>query len=109
MTDLKELAAKTALNNMFRKGHFNICAIDDVAKLLDVDPKGEAYTILRTLHCVDYSTMPKELRDAIPDLVRQCLGREVTFQFANLDKKVVDITPSPSASPSQRLLKAIGF
>lgn len=52
MASLKELAAMTALNEMMRKGHFSICTIDTVSKMLDVDPRGEAYDLLRTLHCM---------------------------------------------------------
>jgi hypothetical protein len=81
--DLKQLSAVTALNSMFKKGHFDICCIRNVGELLGVDPKfaGEAYKILQPLHCINFSDMPSELRDAIPSLIRECLQQEPTFQF----------------------------
>ena len=92
MHELKELAAITALNQMMKGGHFSICTIDNVANMLGVNCRGmEAYTILSTLHCVDFGKMPPELREAIPQLIRQCLNRGPEFQFASLRKEVVEV------------------
>lgn len=81
--DLKQLSAVTALNNMFKNGRFDICCIRNVGELLGIDPKsgGEAYRILQPLHCINFSEMPAELRDEIPNLIRQCLQQGPTFQF----------------------------
>lgn len=83
--DLKELSALTALNNMMQGGHFNICCVDSVGKLLGVKPDDhESYAILRPLHCVDFAKMPQPLRDAIPSLVQDCLGVSPTYQFKSI-------------------------
>ncbi|MEJ5030087.1 hypothetical protein [Comamonas sp. MYb69] len=103
MQHLKELAAMTAVNEQLRKGHWSICCIDSAAQLLDVSARGEAYDILRALHCVDYNKMPSELRASIPDLIKQCLGIEPVYQFQSMQKEVIDI------SPARRMLKAIGL
>lgn len=89
--DLKQMAALTALNEMLAGSSPSICTIDQVGRMLGIDPKraGDAYQILHTLHCVNYSKMPRELRDQIPGLVQQCLGVETTFQF--------DACPTPDA------------
>lgn len=43
-------------------------------------PDGQAYKILRTVHCVAWSDMPAELRDAVPKLIERCL-RVPAYQF----------------------------
>lgn len=85
MQNLKTLAAVTALNVMMQKNYFSICAIDSVAKMLGVNPKSEAYDILLTLHCVDWDKMPKELKDAVPELIKECLGIVLTYQLKPLE------------------------
>lgn len=90
MNKLKELAAITALNHMMKGGHFSICTVDSVAEMLGVNCRGmEAYAILRTVHCIDFGKMPPELREAVPQLIRQCLNRGPEFQFASLQKEVI--------------------
>lgn len=81
MNDLKQLAAITALNDMLQKGSVNICTIDTVATMLGVNCKGEAYSILRPLHCVDFARVPQQLKEAIPGLIKECLSVEPTYQF----------------------------
>lgn len=104
MDDLKQLAAMTALNEMLARGSFSICTIDTVAKMLGIDPHGEAYDLLRPLHCIDYSKMPRPLRDAIPDLIRQCLGVETIYRFETLQGQVIDVTPTQKRGGFMRLL-----
>lgn len=104
MDDLKQLAAMTALNEMLAGNHFSICTIDRVATLLSVNPKGEAYDTLHTLHCIHYDKMPTRLRDAIPDLIRQCLGVETIYRFETLQQQVIDVTPAPKRSGFMRLI-----
>ena len=78
---LKELAAITALNNMLAKGWMDICTIRSVAEMLGRDPRGDALEILRSLHCINFNQMPKELRDEIPRLIEQCLNCAPTHRF----------------------------
>lgn len=95
--DLKQLAALTALNAMFSKNYFDICTIDSVATMLQVNPKGETYDLLRTMHCVHYDKMPRELRGQLPDLVMQCLGGPQNVQFT--------LVPAPSQSISVEVVR----
>lgn len=105
MDDLKQLAAMTALNDMLARSSFSICTIDNVAKLLGVNPKGEAYDTLRAVHCIDYAKMPPQLREAIPELIRKCLGVETIYRFQTLHQQIVDVTPPPKRG---RFLRLIG-
>lgn len=79
--ELKHQIAVTALNDMMRRGHLNICLIDTIATSLGISAKGEAYDTLRPLHCVDFARMPKEVADAIPGLIQQILDVAPTYQF----------------------------
>lgn len=81
MDDLKQLAALTALNEMMASNYFSICTIDKIAQMLGVNPKGEAYNVLHTLHCIDWAKMPQPLREAVPGLIQQCLSIAPAYQF----------------------------
>ena len=104
MNNLKTLTALTALNNMLAKGFFDICTVNNVAKMLEVDPLGEAHTILQTLHCIHFNTMPAELRNAIPRLVQECLGVAPIFQFENLERPVIENCMPPKKPGLLQLL-----
>ncbi len=103
MQHLKEMAAMTALNEQLRAKHWSICVIDRAAALLEVNARGEAYDILHALHCIDYQKMPLELRDSIPDLIKQCLGITPVYQFQTMQPEVIDVTPA------KKLLRALGL
>ena len=101
--DLKELAAVTALNDMMGKGWFSICTIDNVGQMLGRNPRGEAYDILRSLHCIHFDKMPPALRDEIPRLIEQCLNCAPTHRFATVQQhRVIDITPPAAAAETPR-------
>ena len=103
-TDLKELAAVTALNAMMAKGWMDICTIRSVAEMLGRDPRGEAYDILHSLHCIHFDKMPPALREEIPRLIEQCLNCEPTHRFSTVQQhRVIDITPpaAPAEEPSE--------
>lgn len=102
-TDLRELAAVTALNEMMSQRHFSICTIDTVGKLLNRNPAGDAYNILHSLHCIHFDRMPQELRDAIPALIEQCLDCAPTHRFTTVQRhRVIDITPPAAEAEPER-------
>ena len=104
MSDLKQQIALTSLNNMMDKGYFDICTVDSVAELLGVNAKGDAYSMLRPLHCVHWDKMPPEVREAVPGLIQECLGVAPVFKFKTLEALVIDVGPAPKkASVLQRL------
>lgn len=103
MEDLKKMAALTALNNMMAGGHFSICTVDSVAKMLNVQCRCEAYSILTTVHCLDFAKMPAELRNAIPGLIQECLGVAPVYQFKTMDKQVIEVAP-----PKRGVLRLFG-
>jgi hypothetical protein len=93
MDNLKNLAATTALNSMLVGKHFSICAIDSVAKMLNVNPASDAYNVLHTVHCIDFEKMPAELRQAIPGLIKECLGVAPVYEFKTMDREAIEVSP----------------
>ena len=67
---------ETAVNHLLAERHFSICRVDDLIKLTGGSEKRDAYRMLHSLHCVHYADMPKELRNAIPGLINECLRQE---------------------------------
>lgn len=67
---------KQAIQNLFEKGHFNICQLDKVIDIVGARQSGDAYHMLYALHCVDYGKMDPELRARIPHLVNECLRQQ---------------------------------
>lgn len=91
MLDLEETriqAAVVAMNKMLRSSYFDICTVDAVAKMLQVQPRKMSHDILRTLHCVHYNEMTRELRDKIPVLIADALGDPPAFQFNQPVKQI---------------------
>lgn len=109
--DLKHLAALAALNDMMAKGYANICTIDKVAELLDINPKlaGDAYKTLHALHCVHFDKMPAALRDRVPELIEQVLKVAPTPAIAlhGAAGQVVEMDPEPRAGRS--VFRLLGF
>lgn len=71
--DVKRMAAATALRAMVESGRFSICTVDSIGDLFGVKPGGEAYKVLRSVHCVGFAEMPEDLRNEIPALIRLSL------------------------------------
>jgi hypothetical protein len=69
----RRLVVATALNHLFEKSFFSICQLDSLLKIVDGTNKSEAYKLLHALHCIDYTSMPKELKDSLPQLVNEAL------------------------------------
>lgn len=107
MDEMKQMVAMTALNKMMIGGHFNICAIDSIADMLGVDPKGEAYRMLRPLHCVNFADMPAELKARVPSLIKECLGVEPIYQFALPAKVVHEQEPTPESAPKRGFMRLL--
>ncbi|EYS89550.1 hypothetical protein CF68_33295 [Cupriavidus sp. SK-4] len=79
MTDLEQKAIEAALRKMFAQGHFSICTIDTCLQLLGIAQGGKAYQLLRTLHCVNFADMDRDLAQAVPGLITE------VFQGVSLD------------------------
>lgn len=99
---IQEAVAMTALNHMFKKGHFDICTVDAVAKVMHVHPKEPEYSMLRALHCIDYKEMPKDVYDALPSMVKTCLSMNDIYEFEHIRRMKVLV------SPMGRFVKMIG-
>lgn len=72
--DVLVQTANNILNRMMGEGHFSICDVDKAAQLLGAKPQGEAYEVLRKLHCVNWRDMPPELLASVPELITAALA-----------------------------------
>jgi hypothetical protein len=77
MSHLQVAIARTALEKMLSSNSFSICTLDSIGEMLGVNPRQtKAYKMLAPLHCIDYSRMPAEVREAIPGLIRDAFSGE---------------------------------
>ncbi len=55
------------LQKIFNKRHFSICDVRELAKLFGNNDLPKEYEVeFHVLHCMDFSSMPRSLRDALP-------------------------------------------
>jgi hypothetical protein len=68
-------AAGHAIGTMFQRSKFfDICAINNVASLLNVEIPEPTRKLFVTLHCVDWADMTPLLRDSLKEEVLNVLG-----------------------------------
>ncbi len=72
--NLKITIANTAMANMIRRGHLDICAIKSVIEVLGTTPNTDTLEALRLLHCVDFGRMPREVLQQLPALIHEAVG-----------------------------------
>lgn len=77
-----------ALNKLFTEKHFSICTLDDIGKLIGVNPSQHPhYKLLRALHCVAYANMSPEILQELQQRVAECLRPQ--FQSGALAKALL--------------------
>jgi hypothetical protein len=77
MSQVQVTIAQIALKKMLSGASFSICTITDIGEMLGVDPRGtQAFKMLKPLHCMEYTLMPAEVREAIPGLIRDAFAGE---------------------------------
>lgn len=72
---IEQEAVALALDKMLNKqSYFDICTIDKLGDHLGVNPKSHpTYSLLNTLHCVEYVDMSAELKGKLPELITSVL------------------------------------
>lgn len=76
--------ALTAAAKMLKSNYFDICTVDNVCKLIGARANGAAYDMLRTLHCIHYCDMPRDVQAGIPALMRE------VFSQVNIDDEAIN-------------------
>lgn len=105
MNDLDAIIIETALRKMVNGGYLSISTINEIVKLKRIIPDAQVYQRLSLLHCVHFSDMPPEVRDALPGMIRQVLtgiefDAEAIFQANRpgarpVPAALIDIEPEP--------------
>jgi hypothetical protein len=74
LTEFQAQAAGIALHNLLYKGHFSICDLDKIAKLIGKEVGGKDYEALSAMHCVNWADMPEHLRQQAREKIVELLG-----------------------------------
>lgn len=68
---------RRSIPSIFNPVGFNVCPIDDASEVLGVFPReSDAYKLLQSFHCVYILRIPKEIRQHLPELIREALTPE---------------------------------
>ena len=84
LTILEKECVLTAIRNMFKSKNFSICTINDCLKITGGIHNQRDLDALDVLHCVPYSEMSPELRDAVFSKTLEVLSAE-GFDLTILD------------------------
>ena len=76
MDSFQQETIRLKLDEMFNDvGHFSICDVDKIGKLVGVNVKSHPdYKYLSALHCMDYSKMSAEMKAELPNRVMNVLS-----------------------------------
>jgi hypothetical protein len=83
LTEFQQHALSAGLVKMFVSKHFDICTLDSLAKLADVQTGGKDYQALRAVHCIDWGDMSPQLATQV---------REKCLEILGLPPQIIDIT-----------------
>jgi len=81
-----ELVVMQSLDHFFSKAYLDVCIITNAREMLNVQGKSKAHEMLRTLHCMHYDKMDKELVKIIPELVKEALTSASDLPAVNLNE-----------------------
>lgn len=76
----------TALENMFKGAYFSICTVKQCADITGSIIDENTLNLLTPLHCVHWSQMPKDLRQAVYKMVIDALT-DTGFDLKLIDLK----------------------
>lgn len=100
LTEFQQRAAAVAVAKLFAAGHFSICDLDNIAKLMHRTDNlaGHDYTALRALHCVNWSDMGIDLKRMTQEKCLEILGLpQKTVEMAQ------EVKTDPKPEPRVRL------
>lgn len=111
-TEALGLALDKLLN---RSASFSICSIDALGKSLGTNPDLHPdYKFLRTLHCVDYSSMSSELRAQLPKTIMAVLSQRYDTDLmakalsAVMGGEIKSLPPTEDDNPTRTIRLARG-
>jgi len=91
-TEFHQRSAAVALVNLFSKTHFDICALQSIAKVLGKEARcaGRDFDALRAVHCVDWADMGTDLARMV---------KEKTLEVLELPAQVIDAVDAEQHKP----------
>ena len=79
---IKGQTVLTIIKNMQNKGHFNICAINELCQLNGVQLSNEHQTFMHSLHCVDWNEMHQDTKEYLMALVVDYFRGNISMAYA---------------------------
>lgn len=74
LTEFQMGCIETGIKKLLKANSFSICTLDSIAKAIGVNPEQHPnYKFLRTLHCVDYASMPEVVIKNLQNQIMECL------------------------------------
>jgi hypothetical protein len=108
LTEWQKLIAAQALKALFQNKHFDITALDSIAKTIGTNGGGRLRDELRTLHCMDYADMHPEIRDQLPAKVCEYLQAAIDTTY--IEKMISDFErPVAQVTGPSKLAKLLSF
>jgi hypothetical protein len=108
MTQLEITVIKTALRKMEAQGYFSISTIDNILQITKGIPDAKAYQMLRTLHCIDYKDMPKELLEELPKMISQVIS-SLPLNIVGDNDIFVNALAAPKTKEPSSFVKRLNF
>lgn len=101
LTETERMVIGTAMNNMMKDGHVNICAIDKCLQIAGVLPSHADYKLLSTLHCIKLADMPPELAKRVPQMIGNC------FNGLDVADLMAAVVPPGRSGTALQLIKRV--
>jgi hypothetical protein len=116
--DFKQAAVEQALRELFEGCHFSICSLDNIGKILGVNPSQHPdYNAVRAFHCVDYADMKPGVKHELQQRVIAMLMPDQVINYELLSRALTRegndiiqaedsaLIPAPRKKRNFRLLK----
>ena len=88
--EFHQLAVSRQVDKVFSGGHFSICDIDKLARLLGISPNQRIYSQLSAYHCIDFAEMSDREKELLQKKVVECLRGDDVFNPARVLHELTD-------------------
>ena len=80
--NIKGQSVLSVFKSLFGNGHFNICAVNSLQKLHDIELSTEHKEWMQSLHCIDYTDMTKETKEYLYAICLEYFKPIISMSYA---------------------------